>query len=120
MFGDVGHGMILLICGIILMKQKTNNLSSLHSVKYLIFEMGIFAIYTGLIYNEFFGKPLLIFKTCDKRKCIYPFGIDWIWSISENETEFNNSFKMKFSIIIGVFHMILGIFCKILNSIYFK
>ena len=47
---------------------------------------------------------------------MYPFGIDWTWSISENETEFTNSFKMKFSIIIGVTHMILGILMKIQNA----
>lgn len=47
-------------------------------------------------------------------------GLDWIWTKTENETAFINSFKMKFSIIIGVIHMLLGSFLKGMNAIHFK
>ena len=40
--------------------------------------------------------------------------------VADNELTFFNSFKMKFSVIIGVFHMLLGIFLKGLNDNYYK
>lgn len=90
--------------------------------------MAIFSIFCGAIYNDFFGSPLLIFDSCynnflftrKQSECVYPFGLDWIWVRAENETAFINSFKMKFSIIIGVVHMLLGSFLKGLNAIHFK
>ena len=89
--------------------------------------MGLFSIYCGFIYNEFFAKPFVIFKTCydeftydRKDDCVYPFGLDWIWSSAENETSFINSFKMKFSVIVGVLHMLLGLVLKGLNAIEFE
>ena len=89
--------------------------------------MGIFSIFCGLIYNEFFSFPLLIFDSCYeipsfKRvpNCSYPIGLDWIWAQSSNETAFINSFKMKFSIVIGVIHMLFGTTLKALNAIHFN
>lgn len=84
--------------------------------------MAIFSIYSGFIYNEFFGKPLLIFDSCFpsfemQKDCVYKFGIDWGWFLAENETSFVNSFKMKFAIVVGVVHMLLGTSMKIYNSI---
>lgn len=52
--------------------------------------------------------------------CIYPFGIDPIWGISNNELIFVNALKMKVSVIIAIIHMCLGVFLKLLNAIYFK
>lgn len=46
--------------------------------------------------------------------------MDWIWRISSNETAFTNSFKMKFSIVAGVSHMLLGIALKGFNALYFR
>ena len=42
------------------------------------------------------------------------------WFIAENELQFFNSFKMKFSVIFGVFHMLLGICLKGLNDLNFR
>ena len=53
-------------------------------------------------------------------KNIYPFGIDYMWKGAVNELGYYNSIKMKLSIIIGVTQMSLGIFLKMLNSIYFR
>ena len=39
--------------------------------------------------------------------------------MSENDLTFYNSFKMKTSVIIGVFHMLIGIIIKGCNAIYF-
>ena len=51
---------------------------------------------------------------------VYPIGFDPVWSIAENELDFINSFKMKFSIVIGIIQMILGLVLKAYNAIYFK
>ncbi len=127
MFGDIGHGLVLLSFGLFLIYFYDNKISALNNLKYLFLFMGIFSVFCGCIYNEFFSVPLIFFESCYKpqsfrRKdnCVYPIGFDWIWEISENETTFTNSFKMKFSIIVGVIHMLLGIFIKGLNAIHFR
>ena len=131
MFGDLGHGFMLFVAGIYLCCFMDNKISMLNDIKYLILLMGFFAMYAGLIYNEFFSVPFVIQPSCYEltageqqfqRKdddCTYAFGLDWVWAQSANETTFINSFKMKFSIVIGVIQMLLGIFLKGLNGLYF-
>lgn len=144
MFGDIGHGFILLLFGIYLnvfnesiKNNKKSLLRPLVGHRWIILMMGIFAFYCGWIYNEFFSVALPIFGgTCYtkpnllnngstewKRKdstCIYPFGMDPKWQISMNELSFHNSVKMKLSVILGVFHMLFGIVLKGINCIHFK
>ena len=132
MFGDMGHGLMLTLVGVYLILFVKNKVSVLNEVKYLFLLMGLFAFYCGFIYNEFFSVPFLSQDSCysldnpgstykrNTDNCTYSFGIDWIWFQSSNETQFINSFKMKFSIIVGVIQMLLGIIIKGLNGIYFK
>ena len=106
--------------------------------------MAMFSIYTGLIYNDVFSKSLNVFgsswqvsltpdeimdrkdmlinprKPTDYYGTPYPFGIDPGWQISENKIVFLNSFKMKVSIILGVIHMMFGVFLSYWNATYFK
>jgi V-type H+-transporting ATPase subunit a len=129
MFGDVGHGSLVLFAGIIMVATIHDKNHSLYQAKWMIFLMGFFATYCGLIYSEWFASVLPVFKSCYdvsdahfKRKegeCNYPIGFDYIWYLSENETAFLNSFKMKFSIIIGVIQMLFGVILKASNGIYF-
>jgi V-type H+-transporting ATPase subunit a len=130
MFGDIGHGLILFCFGLYCMFGISNKNNFLYELKYIISMMGFFAIFCGFIYNEFFSVPFAIQPSCyekvkDKfvlkeKDCTYGFGTDWVWAESSNETSFVNSFKMKFSIIVGVSQMLLGIFLKGLNAIHFK
>jgi V-type H+-transporting ATPase subunit a len=102
--------------------------------------MGFFAFYNGIIYNDFVSLSLNLFGSCYQLKetpnpidpkspikfwlpienCLYPFGIDPVWSASANSLTFLNSYKMKLAVIIGVLHMSFGILLKGANSIYFK
>lgn len=129
MFGDVGHGSIVLILGIIMLALCKDPKSPLYKMKYLVFLNGIFATYCGFIYSEWFANAFAFFPSCydvksptfaiKSKGCVYPFGLDYIWYISENETSFLNSFKMKFSIIIGVVQMLFGTILRASNGIYF-
>jgi V-type H+-transporting ATPase subunit a len=68
MFGDIGHGSLLLLVGIILCiisdKLKNTALEAFSTIRYLILLMGFFATFNGIIYNEFFAIPTNVFTSC--------------------------------------------------------
>ena len=75
--------------------------------------------------------PLSFFSSCyindetegiakQKKNCIYPIGIDPKWYAATNDLAYMNSFKMKWSVIVGVTQMTLGIFLRGFNNLYFK
>lgn len=87
--------------------------------RYIALMMGAFSIYTGLIYNDIFSKPLALFpsrwewpaefevgQTVTARQTgTYPLGIDYAWHLAENQLLFLNSYKMKMSVVLGFFHV---------------
>lgn len=130
MFGDIGHGGLLFAFGAYLVacneSVKKSSLAPFSEARYLLFLMGLFAFYNGLIYNDFFGIPLRLFESCyneefeRKGNCVPIFGIDIAWYQATNEVPFLNSFKMKLSIIIGVIHMCFGILMRAFNNVHFN
>lgn len=66
MFGDIGHGGILLAFSIWLIKDPNAKkiLKDVHAIRYLILMMGSSAFYSGWIYNEFFSIPWNVFGSC--------------------------------------------------------
>jgi len=64
MFGDSGHGMLMAIFGLVLIllekrlgNSKLNDIVEiLYTGRYIIFMMGLFSIFTGIIYNDCFSK----------------------------------------------------------------
>ena len=142
MFGDIGHSLFLFCFSIYLLinnktlsKSTNSMIQTLSQARYFLLLMSIFSFYCGLLYNDFLSVPLY-FNTCyhkseikeekeeniliKDKECKYKFGLDPVWMISNNELAFINSLKMKFSVIIGVFQMTLGIVLKGINSIYDK
>lgn len=61
MFGDIGHGLVLFLFGIVICLRKNE---TFHSLRYLILLMGLFSLYSGLIYNDYLGLSLNLFGTC--------------------------------------------------------
>lgn len=148
MFGDMGHGLVLFLVGIILtlfdgvIRTKMPAMSGLLTLRYLILLMGLFAFYCGIIYNDYMAIPVWLFGSCYdlhedashptgphqhpalkityKEDCVYPFGIDPSWYLGKNELQFANSLKMKLSVILGVLQMALGVCMKAFNATYFN
>ncbi|XP_006832733.1 PREDICTED: V-type proton ATPase 116 kDa subunit a isoform 1 isoform X4 [Chrysochloris asiatica] len=159
MFGDFGHGILMTLFAVWMvlresriLSQKNENemFSTIFSGRYIILLMGVFSIYTGLIYNDCFSKSLNIFGSSWSVRPMftksnwteetlrgnpvlqlnpaipgvfggpYPFGIDPIWNIATNKLTFLNSFKMKMSVILGIFHMMFGVTLSLFNHVYFK
>ncbi|XP_055112648.1 V-type proton ATPase 116 kDa subunit a 1 isoform X15 [Symphalangus syndactylus] len=158
MFGDFGHGILMTLFAVWMvlresriLSQKNENemFSTVFSGRYIILLMGVFSMYTGLIYNDCFSKSLNIFGSSWSVRPMftfnwteetlrgnpvlqlnpalpgvfggpYPFGIDPIWNIATNKLTFLNSFKMKMSVILGIIHMLFGVSLSLFNHIYFK
>ena len=140
MFGDIGHGMALFLFAIYLclfnnrISKSKSILKQLLFARYFFLLMGFFAVYCGLLYNDFLSIPIdpgscykyekgtkksTVIKQKDSN-CNYKFGIDPIWYLSTNELAFINSLKMKLSVILGVFQMVIGIILKGLNAFFEK
>lgn len=113
MFGDTGHGILMTLFASILVifekkfsKMKIDNeiWTIFFGGRYIILLMGLFSIYTGLIYNDLFSKSLNIFgtswfsiynrSTLEENTYLqldpatsyveypYPFGLDPIWQVN--------------------------------------
>jgi V-type H+-transporting ATPase subunit a len=70
MFGDAGHGIIMLVAALwMIIKEKSleskRDISEIFNIffggRYIIFLMSVFSIYTGLIYNDIFSKSVNLF-----------------------------------------------------------
>mmetsp|Transcript_23819 Transcript_23819/g.43777 ORF Transcript_23819/g.43777 Transcript_23819/m.43777 type:complete len:900 (-) Transcript_23819:132-2831(-) len=147
MYGDIGHGLFLFCAGLWLLwneekheKAKLDEMmGGMHMGRYMIVMMGFFAVYAGLVYNDCFSLGLNLFGTrysfgSDQPEegdiaelngeygdgdSVYPFGLDPIWHVAQNELLFFNSFKMKLSVIFGILQMFTGTCLKGINAVYF-
>ncbi|KAF8968248.1 V-type ATPase, V0 complex, 116kDa subunit family [Flammula alnicola] len=140
MFGDIGHGSIIFLAALyMILAEKKMAKADLGEIigqffygRYIILLMGLFSMYTGLMYNDIFSKTLHIWTSAwsfpesngtvtatltDHR---YPFGLDPGWHGADNALVFTNSYKMKMSIVLGVIHMTFALCLQVPNHIKFK
>ncbi|EMD68196.1 hypothetical protein GGP41_001757 [Bipolaris sorokiniana] len=141
MFGDAGHGVILTLAAMAMIhfekRLERSKLDELFSMmfygRYIVFMMGIFSIYTGLLYCDAFSLGLPWFKSMwvwdndgkgptatRVEGYTYPFGLDYRWHDTENDLLFSNSYKMKLSILLGWCHMTFSLMWSLVNARYFK
>ncbi|KAK1893166.1 V-type proton ATPase 116 kDa subunit a isoform 2 [Dissostichus eleginoides] len=125
MFGDLGHGAIMALFALWMVLYENNRKlkntrneiwNTFFEGRYIILMMGLFSIYTGLIYNDCFSKSLNIFVFTGP----YPLGIDPIWNLASNRLTFLNSYKMKMSVILGIIHMSFGVILSTYNHLHFR
>ncbi|KRZ18033.1 putative V-type proton ATPase subunit a [Trichinella zimbabwensis] len=153
MFGDFGHGLIMFLFALFLIvkekqliarKIRDEVFNIFFGGRYIIFLMGLFSIYTGIVYNEVYAKSVNIFGSSwmipaevddnvlanvEKIQLnpntsflghAYAYGLDPAWNIAVNKLNFLNSFKMKMSVIIGVFQMLFGVVLSLFNYRFFN
>ncbi|KAG1760410.1 V-type ATPase, V0 complex, 116kDa subunit family [Suillus occidentalis] len=154
MFGDIGHGLIIFFAALYMISQEKKwarqELDDAHAVSNLMVVctrssanssmvdifllMGVFSVYTGLMYNDIFSKSLHIWHSgwdfpepgsngasyAVSNGHMYPFGVDPAWHGADNGLVFTNSYKMKMSIVLGVIHMTFALCLQLPNHIKFK
>jgi len=155
MFGDAGHGLIMFLFALFMVvrekqflaKKSDNEIWNIFfGGRYVITLMGLFSIYSGMLYNDIFSKSVNIFGTSwivgadyteeyltsneqvmlDPRDTYnntgypYPFGLDPVWQMAENKIVYHDSLKMKMSVIFGVSQMLFGTSLSLFNYRYFN
>ncbi|XP_050953778.1 V-type proton ATPase 116 kDa subunit a isoform X1 [Labeo rohita] len=70
MFGDLGHGVLMTCAALYLVLRETRLIAQkndsemfnmIFAGRYIILLMGVFSVYTGIIYNDCFSKSLNVF-----------------------------------------------------------
>ena len=110
MFGDIGHGLVLVIAGFIggLVIRKNK---SVKNISWIIFYCGIWACAFGFLYGEFFGYHEIFGYPINPTEIYFPFlGNVRLYN------PINNVFTIfKIVILIGVFHINLGWIIQFVN-----
>jgi V-type H+-transporting ATPase subunit a len=72
MFGDTGHGIIMFLAALLLVlfekkieqaKIKDEIFNTFYGGRYVILLMGLFSMYTGLVYNDIYSRSINVFQS---------------------------------------------------------
>ncbi|MCJ7651242.1 MAG: hypothetical protein MUP85_21750 [Candidatus Lokiarchaeota archaeon] len=110
MFGDIGHGMSLMIAGVlggILFRKK----KGMRNISWIIFYCGIGALLCGLLYGEFFGSNEFFGIELQVIKIPIPL----LGTITLHNPMDNIMSVFKFALFIGVVHVNLGWIIQFMN-----
>lgn len=113
MFGDIGHGIVLIIAGITggLLFRKKNE--TLKNISWIIFYCGCWAILFGTLYGEFFGSDHFFGISLEPIDLWLP-GFGWITV----HQPLNNVLGLLWlAIFIGIAHINLGMVIEFSNYI---
>ncbi len=102
MFGDIGHGLVLCIFGVLLIAKNILKRGSAYDAGFLLLWLGFAAIFGGFLYGEIFGYELIVNGN--------PF---MLFASPMEEIEL----VLKTFIIIGVIHLSLGWILSMINFI---
>ncbi|MBY9002805.1 MAG: hypothetical protein KGD73_02430 [Candidatus Lokiarchaeota archaeon] len=110
MFGDIGHGMSLIIAGIIggiLFRKK----QGMRNISWVIFYCGIGALLCGFLYGEFFGSNEFFGYELQVVKIPIPL----LGTITLHNPLDNIMSVFKFTLFVGVVHVNIGWFIQFMN-----
>ncbi|UCC19408.1 MAG: hypothetical protein JSV62_15100 [Promethearchaeota archaeon] len=115
MFGDIGHGLTLIISGIIGAIVFRNRKSQISSFSWIIFFCGLASFFIGFLYGEFFGHHKIeifdyVLWNFEENPIIIPFLNIQLYNPLGNILS-----VFYFAIVIGIFHIILGWLIQFLN-----
>ncbi|MBD3193728.1 MAG: hypothetical protein GF317_01635 [Candidatus Lokiarchaeota archaeon] len=112
MFGDIGHGIVLIISGIvgaIMLRKK----KSAKDLSLIIFYCGWWAILFGFLYGEFFGQHNILGNPIEP----ISFPVPLFGTITLIHPLSNVMMLFKFTILIGVIHINLGWIIQFVNHL---
>ncbi|KJH48051.1 V-type ATPase subunit family protein [Dictyocaulus viviparus] len=102
MFGDSGHGIVMLLAALtfivfekklISMKIKDEIFNTFFGGRYVVLLMGMFSIYTGLLYNDIYSKSINIFGSSWKN----PYSLSLLKSLEEDGYSKNQTVDLTWS-----------------------
>ncbi|MHA1620096.1 MAG: V-type ATP synthase subunit I [Promethearchaeota archaeon] len=98
MFGDVGHGLVLILAGMLLIiKNRHKKDSGAYDGGFLLVWLGVAAAFVGVLYGEYFGYPIF--------PALFTHPLHDVGTI------------LKFAILIGVIHITVGWAISAVNHI---
>lgn len=130
MFGDVFHGATLTSASWFTIKHKDKLYKNYKTKRlpidgrYVLLLRGLSSITFGFLYSDSTSFPINIFggraTSRNSIENIYPSGLILIGITLKTMWIFTTSVKMKISIIIGFFHLGLGVVISFWDLLYFK